>query len=89
MFLNSFLNLSEMETVHQIERMQAYPPQLYRLANILEKRPESIFFYKSKNSFFNFLDTSKYSRNPNNILIFLFFVVVFIFYQKFRAKKKS
>jgi len=88
-FLNSFLTLDEMELVHQIERMHAYPSYFYRLANILEKRPESILIYKIENSFFNNIDTSKLSSNSNNILIFLLFILVLAFYKKLRDQKKS
>lgn len=86
--LTPFLNLTEMELVHQIERMHAYPSNFYRLANILEKRPESIFIYKIENLFFNIIDTSKLSLNSNNILIFLLFILVLVFYKKLRDQKK-
>ena len=88
-FINSFLSLNEMETVHQIERMHAYPSHFYRLANILEKRPEFIFIHKLENSFFNFIDTSKFSREPHSIFIFLFFILILlIFYKIFCDQKK-
>jgi len=86
--ITSFLKLSEMELVHQIERMHAYPSKFYRLANILEKRPESILIYKIENSFFNLIDTSKFSQNSNNILIFLLIILVLIFCKKIRDQKK-
>jgi hypothetical protein len=88
-FLTSFLNLNEMEIVHQIERANSYPPKLFFLANILEKRPESIFIYKIENIFFNFIDTSRFSRDPKNIYFFLFLVVIFIIYKIFRDPKKT
>lgn len=88
-FLNPFLNLTEMEIVHQIERANSYPPKLFFLANILEKRPESIFIYKIENIFFNAIDTSKFSQNPNNIFIFLLIITVLIFYKILRDQKKS
>lgn len=88
--INSFLNLNEMEIVHQIERMHAYPPNLYRLANILEKRPEFIILHKLENYFFIFFDTSRFSRNSNNIFIFVGLVLVTLFFCKiFRDQKKS
>jgi len=78
-----------MEIVHQIERMHAYPPYFYRLANILEKRPELIIIHKIENYFFDFLDTSKFSQNSNNIFIFLSLIVILLFFCKiFRDQKK-
>jgi hypothetical protein len=88
-FLSPFLNLTEMEIVHQIERTHSYSPHFYWLANLLEKRPESIFIYKIENIFFNYIDTSRFSRNPNNIFIFLLIIAVLIFYKIFRDQKKS
>jgi len=85
-----FLELSEMEIVHQIERMHAYPSAYYRLANILEKRPELIIVHKLENYFFDFFDTSKFGYNPNNIIILLFIVIVLLILGKiFRDQKKS
>lgn len=69
-----------MEIVHQIERMNAYPPKFFWLSNILEKRPESIFIYKTLNSFFNLLDNPK---------IFYLFLIIFIFLKIRSAQKKS
>ncbi len=89
-FINSFTKLNEMETVHQIERMHAYPSRFYRLANILEKRPEFIFVHKIENNFFNFFDTSRFTYNSNNIIFLLFFVLILLIFSKiFRDQKKS
>jgi len=89
-FIDSFIKLNEMETVHQIERMHAYPSRFYRLANILEKRPEFIFVHKIENSFFNFFDTSRFSYKPNNLLFLIFFIFLLLIFNKiFRDQKKS
>ncbi len=87
--LNAFLNLTEMETVHQIERMHAYPPRLYFLANILEYRPEFIFIYKINNSFFNFIDTTRFIYNKNNIYIFLFLIIIILVFCKIFCGQKK
>jgi hypothetical protein len=88
-FLNSFLTLNEMEGIHQIERMHAYPPKFYRLANILEKRPESVFIYKTENSFFNIIDTSKFSQNSSNLGIFLLMITILFIVKILHDQKKS
>lgn len=84
-----FLELSEMEIVHQIERMHAYPSAYYRLANILEKRPELIIVHKLENYFFNFIDTSKFEHNSNNIIIFIFIVTILLIFRKFFCDQKK
>ena len=88
-FLNSFLTLTEMEVVHQIEKMHAYPSNFYRLANILEKRPESIFIYKTEDWFFSLIDTSKFSQNYHNINIFLLFSILLFLLKILHDQKKS
>lgn len=78
-----------MEIVHQIERMHAYSPRLYFLSNILEHRPEFIFFYKINDSFFNFIDTTRFIYNKNNIYIFLILLIgLLIFCKIFCGQKK-
>lgn len=48
----SILYQSEIDLIEQQQRMNEYPPRFYRLANILEKRPESRLVYKLENNFF-------------------------------------
>lgn len=87
--INTFLTLTEMETVHQIERMHAYPSRLYFLSNILEHRSEFIFFYKINDSFFNFIDTTRFIYNKNNIYVFFILTIgILIFCKIFRGQKK-
>lgn len=81
--------MTEMEIVHQIERMNVYPPKLFWLSNLLEKRPESLFIYKTINNIFEKIDTSKFSQNSRNIYIFLIICLILFFYKIFCDQKKS
>jgi len=49
-----FLGWSEVEQIEIKQRMDEYPHQYYRLANILENRAR--YFYRAEKIFFNFLD---------------------------------
>ena len=46
----------QMERVRRIQRMNDYPPSLYRLANILEARRENVWLSKIKSNFFMIFD---------------------------------
>lgn len=48
----SILSQSELELVEQQKRMNDYPSQYFRLANILEQRKESRLIYKLEDNFF-------------------------------------
>lgn len=76
--ITDFFNLTEMETVHQINRMHQYPSYAFRLGHILEERPESIIFFKLNQ---NFTDTFNLTLFPNHFLtiIFLPFFIIGIF----------
>lgn len=78
-----------MELVHQIERMHAYPPAYYRFANILEKRPESIILYKLEKYFFDYIDTSKFSQNSNNIFYLILIISTLLIFHKFFCDQKK
>ena len=71
------LQLSEMDIVHQIERLHAYPPHFYRVGHILESRPESILFYRTQEAFYNQMDLAKLSPNPIYLLIIPFLLWLF------------
>ena len=47
---------SEIDLIEQHQRMVDYPPQLYRLAHILEERSESRLFYRLQENFFSIFD---------------------------------
>jgi hypothetical protein len=73
---------SEVDRIEIRQRMQDYPPSLYRLANILEQRPESLLFYRLQNNFFNILN---FSSIP---FILIPLLIIGIFYQM-KTKKFS
>ena len=45
--------LTETERATQIDRMHDYPPSLYRIAHLIEQRPESILVNKVQKNFFD------------------------------------
>ena len=66
---------SEVNRIEIRQRMHDYPPSLYRLANILEQRPESLLFYRLQNNFFNILDINSIPY------ILIPCIIIVIFYQ--------
>lgn len=64
----SLTSLTEIERVWQLQRMNSYPPQAFRLANWLEARPESLIFYRLQEKFFSAIDIAPLGENPHNLL---------------------
>jgi hypothetical protein len=59
---NKALNYqSEIDLINLKRRMDDYPPQYYRLAHLIEQRPESQLFYKLQDNFFAIFDTRTFS----------------------------
>ena len=52
----NFFQLSEMEKIVQLRRMNEYPPTAYRLANYIEKRPEAAIYFKLEKNFVDIFD---------------------------------
>ncbi len=50
----NFFEWSEVEKIEIKQRMDEYPPQFYRLANILENKMK--YFYRAEKIFFNYLN---------------------------------
>ncbi len=65
----NLLGQTNIEIIEQIQRMNDYPPKFYRMANILENRPESRLSYKLQKNFFSSLDINQV---PFFLLPFLF-----------------
>ena len=51
-----FRNLSEMEKIAQLRRMNEYTPSSYRLANLIEARPEAVVYFKLEKNFLDVFD---------------------------------
>ena len=51
-----FQQLTEMEKIAQLRRMNEYPPSAYRLANHIEKRPEAVIYFKLEKNFVDIFD---------------------------------
>jgi len=65
--INYFLK-TEIEQVEQQQRMDSYPQYAYRLANIIEARPEFNIYFKLEKNFIKIFDITIY----NNYLTILF-----------------
>lgn len=48
-----------MEKINQLRRMNEYPPSAYRLANLIEARPEAVVYFKLERNFLNIFDLPK------------------------------
>ena len=69
-----FLQQTEIEGVEQIFRMHQYPPFAYRLANIIEARPEFRIYFRLEKNFLNIFDLSTLFNNYR-ILLLPFFLI--------------
>jgi hypothetical protein len=67
--------LTEIENVEKINRMAQYPPYGYRLANIIEARPESIIYFQLEKNFIKIFDLRTYFDG----IIKIFFLPLFLF----------
>ena len=74
----NLFQLTEMETVNQINRLHQYSQYAFRLGHILEERPESVILFKLEK---NFTDTFNFLLSPNIFLtiIFIPFFIIGIF----------
>ena len=52
----NFSQLSEMEKIVQLRRMNEYPPEAARLANYIEYRPEAVIYFKLEKNFIDSFD---------------------------------
>lgn len=55
----NYRELSEMERIAQLRRMNEYPPSAYRLANLIEARPEAVVYFKLEKNFLDIFDLPK------------------------------
>jgi hypothetical protein len=70
----SYISQTEMEQIEQQQRMDSYPQFAYRLANIIEVRPEFNIYFKLEKNFIKIFDLTIYNNYLTIILlpIFLF-----------------
>ena len=52
----NFFQLSEMEKIVQLRRMNEYPPEAARLANYIEYRPEAVIYFQLEKNFIDSFD---------------------------------
>ncbi|MFA5828861.1 MAG: hypothetical protein WC841_05915 [Candidatus Shapirobacteria bacterium] len=69
---------NEVDLIEQQQRMNDYPSMYYRLANIIEKRPESRLFFKLQDNFFSIFDI----KSLPFLIIFLILIGFFDLVQK-------
>lgn len=63
---------------YTLSKMNLYPPSLYRLANIIENRPESRTYFRLEKNFTDLFSAKKYVDNYVSLAIFatcLYFLV--------------
>jgi|CXWL01.1.fsa_nt_gi hypothetical protein len=71
----NFSQLTEMEKINQLRRMNEYPPSFYRLANLIEARPEAIIYFKLERNFLDIFDLPKLFTVYLTPIIFPFFLI--------------
>ena len=69
-----FQQLTEMEKIAQLRRMNEYPPSAYRLANHIEKRPEAVIYFKLEKNFIDSFDLPTLFTEYFPPLVLLFFL---------------
>ena len=65
--------------LHQ-QYLDSYPPKLYRIANIIENRLDSLLIFKLKQNFYNSLDLIDYFINYFLTFLFIPFLIGLIKY---------
>ena len=70
-----FQQLTEMEKIGQLRRMNEYPPAAYRLANYIEKRPEAVIYFKLEKNFIDSFDLLALFTEYFPPLLLLFFLL--------------
>ncbi len=63
---------------YKVQKMNLYPPALYRLANIIESRPEFAFYFRVEKNFTNVFDFTKLYSNPLELLTFFIYLILVI-----------
>ncbi|HOX96108.1 MAG TPA: hypothetical protein PLI45_01900 [Candidatus Woesebacteria bacterium] len=80
-------NLNEVEKIEQLKRMNEYPPSAYRLANWIEARKESVFYFKIEKNFVGIFDITKYFYGL--FLPLLFPAFLYGFFGIFKQRKNE
>lgn len=76
--LTNYSQLTEMERINQLRRMNEYPPWAYRLANLIEARPEAVIYFKLERNFLDIFDIPKlFTMHISPILLPFFLVGLF------------
>src|SRR3989338_5886665 len=70
----NYRQLTEMEKIGQLRRMNEYPPAAYRLANYIEKRPEAVIYFKLEKNFIDSFDLLALFTEYFPPLVLLFFL---------------
>lgn len=71
----NYRQLTEMEKIGQLRRMNEYPPAAYRLANYIEKRPEAVIYFKLEKNFIDSFDLPTLFTEYFPPLLLLFFLL--------------
>jgi len=61
---------------YKIQKMNLYPPQLFRLANIIESRPEFSLYFRLEKNFTEIFNFSKLYSNYLELFVFLSLLVI-------------
>ncbi len=69
--------LTEIEKISQLRRMNEYPPAFYRLANLIEARPEAVMYFKLEKNFLKNFDLLSLFTSYLHPIFFPFFVIGF------------
>lgn len=83
----NYRELSEMEKIAQLRRMNEYPPSAYRLANLIEARPEAVVYFKLEKNFLAIFDLPLLFTTYLNPLLLPFFLLGFFELIKIHPKQ--
>ncbi len=69
--------LTEIERIAQLRRMNEYSPAFYRLANLIEARPEAVIYFKLEKNFLENFDLFSLFTSYIQPIFLPFFVIGF------------
>lgn len=75
--LTVYNQLTEIEKIAQLRRMNEYPQTFYRLANLIEARPEAVLYFKLEKNFLDNFDLLSLFTMYIQPIFFPFFIIGF------------
>lgn len=76
-----------LEQSYTLSKMNLYPPGTYRLANIIENRPESKIYFRLEKNFTDLFSVKKYVDDYFSLMVFM--ICLFLLFKIFLSQPKQ